>query len=390
MTSKKGNPRGIFERPAGSGVWWIRWHDAQGRRHREKAGTKATALKLYTKRKQQALERAKLPELHRRGPSFGELAQDALAYCRQHHRNGRNVPPHMARFLGWWKDRPADSLTPGEIEQRLVSVKWAPATFNRARALLSLTYNLGIRAGKVSANPAQRVQARKERNVRQGFITDTEYSALARSGGPLWLRTMLALGFTYGWRAGELLGLRVRQVNLAERTIRLEPGTTKNAEGRTVQLTAECFELVKACATGKGSSAPLFTHEDGRPVRAYRYAWETLCVKAGLGRVVCRSCGAAGRPCPDCGRRAIYAYRGLLFHDLRRSAVRNLERAGVPRSVAMKITGHRTEATFRRYAIVSPADLADATRKLEAARVEGAPQGAPNMQPQETVAPKPV
>ena len=73
----------------------------------------------------------------------------------------------------------------------------------------------------------------------------------------------------------------------------------------------------------------------------------------------------------------------MLFHDLRRSAVRNLERGAIPRSVGMKITGHKTEAVYRRYAIVSEADLAEAVGKLERSRLEshneGAPIGAPEV-----------
>jgi len=149
----------------------------------------------------------------------------------------------------------------------------------------------------------------------------------------------------------------------------------------------------------KGPSDFLFTREDGRPIKAYRHAWEQLCARAGLGSFVCKNCqapgpvtGAAGRRCPVCAKAnqvGIYRYEGLLFHDLRRSAVRNLERAGVPRSFAMKVTGHKTEAVYRRYAIVSEADMADAVGRLERMRLnsenEGAPLGAPASSVQVTI-----
>lgn len=335
--------RGIFEKLPGSRIWWVRYVDAHGCYRREKAGTKTTALVLYRKRKTEALEGRKLPELRRRVVTFSELAEDALAYGRQHKRSHQDDMWRMARCLVWWKDKPAESITPSEIEQRLFEQAWAPATVNRYRALLSFTFNLGIRHGKVSTNPARQIPRLPERNVRQGFVDDAQYIQLAQACDSLWLRALLALAYTYGWRKGELLSLRVRQVNLLERTIRLEPGTTKNEEGRTVKLTGETYELVKACVEGKQPDYYVFTHEDGSRVRDFRGAWLRLCQQTGIP--------------------------GLLFHDLRRSAVRNLERAGVPRSVATKITGHKTESVYRRYAIVSEADLAEATRKLEQAKV---------------------
>jgi len=372
--------RGVYERPKGSGTWWICWYDGQGRRHREKAGTKNAAINLYRKRKLQALQGHKLPELHRRRVTFGELANDALEYCQRHHRNPRTDEGRITRLLDWWKHLPADALNPGEIENRLARPEWSAATSNRYRALVSLIYRLGNRRGKVNANPARQVPARRERNARQGFVHDRQYAALARLCPSLYMRALLALGFTYGWRKGELLAMRVVQVNLVERTIRLEPGTTKNDEGRTAKLTPECYELVRACAAGKAPTEPLFTREDGTPVRDFSKTWADLCVAAGLGRFVCRTCKTPGRPCAACAkakRRTSYAYQGIIFHDLRRSAVRNLERAGVPRSVAMKITGHKTEAIYRRYAIVSEADMAEAVTRLEKLRIEQPPEQPP-------------
>jgi integrase len=86
----------------------------------------------------------------------------------------------------------------------------------------------------------------------------------------------------------------------------------------------------------------------GRPIRSLRRSWVTACRKA-------------GRP-------------GLLPHDLRRSAVRNRERAGISRSIAMKLTGHKTEAVYRRYAIVAENDLREAGAKLAAELGTDAPK----------------
>ena len=80
------------------------------------------------------------------------------------------------------------------------------------------------------------------------------------------------------------------------------------------------------------------------PIQSFRGVWRSACTRAGVP--------------------------GRLFHDLRRTAVRNLERAGVPRSVAMKVTGHKTEAVYRRYAIVSEADIADAVQRLDRLHAE--------------------
>jgi Phage integrase family len=125
----------------------------------------------------------------------------------------------------------------------------------------------------------------------------------------------------------------------------LEPGTTKNREGRMFVMTPELRATleVQRVATEivqrkRGLILPWVFHRRGKPIAGFRKAWAKACKHSG---------------CP-----------GRITHDFRRTAVRNLERAGVPRSVAMKMVGHKTEAICRRYAIVDEAMLREGAERL--------------------------
>jgi len=155
------------------------------------------------------------------------------------------------------------------------------------------------------------------------------------------MRALFEIAHTYGWRKSELL-MQVKQVDFNANVLRLE--TSKNGEGREVQITPKIRAMLIACASGKQPNDYLFTR-DGRPVKDFRKAWKKLCTDAGVP--------------------------GLLIHDLRRTAVRNLVRAGVPEKVAMIITGHKTRSVFERYNIVSQADIREALDKLEQSRRAG-------------------
>jgi hypothetical protein len=93
-------------------------------------------------------------------------------------------------------------------------------------------------------------------------------------------------------------------------------------------------------------------HRDGLPVGEFRKSWQTACIAAGLGSMICSRCEGegSGKRCPRC--KITRKYRGRIFHDFRRSGVRNLIRAGVPQNVATRISGHRTDSTFRRHDIL--------------------------------------
>ena len=133
--------------------------------------------------------------------------------------------------------------------------------------------------------------------------------------------------------------MRVNQLDIVQRVIRLEPGTTKNRDGREVLMTDTVHKLLSALVHGKAADDYVFTRANGKPVRDFRAMWQNACTHAGV---------------PE-----------LLFHDLRRTGARNLRRAGVADGIIMKIGGWRTRSVFERYAIVSRSDMNDAILKLQ-------------------------
>ncbi|HEY6330070.1 MAG TPA: site-specific integrase [Blastocatellia bacterium] len=148
----------------------------------------------------------------------------------------------------------------------------------------------------------------------------------------------MSVGYFTGMRLSEILDLRWGHVSFLDAEIRLDPGTTKTDEPRTVPLTGELLEMLKMEFHKNPEGEFIFVREDGR-IRSFRKAWASACKRANLG--------------------------GLLFHDLWRTGLRNLVRAGVPERVAMAISGHKTRSVFERYNIVSGRDLKEAANKLE-------------------------
>ena len=128
--------------------------------------------------------------------------------------------------------------------------------------------------------------------------------------------------------------------------------------------------MSESTTTGSVAGELVFTRK-GKPISSFRKAWSRACIDVSLARLRCRICNSEldkERNCATCKTtvpisRALY--EGLIFHDLRRTGVRNLVRAGVPERVAQAISGHKTRTVFERYNIVSEQDLTDAVRKLQ-------------------------
>ena len=155
-----------------------------------------------------------------------------------------------------------------------------------------------------------------------------------------------------------------RQVDFRGGIIRLDPGSTKNDEGRVfpfagyealARLLREQRERTEAVERTRRRIVRRVFRRSDKLIQDFRGAWEAACIAAGFYRVV-------NPEAPPAQQRKKAT---KLLHDFRRTAVRNLERAGVSRSVAMKLTGHKTESIYRRYAIVSESDLAEGVKKLD-------------------------
>jgi integrase len=271
----------------------------------------------------------------------------------------------------------------------------ANATINREMALLKRCYSLAIQAGKLTRRPY--IPRLREHNVRTGFVKDVQYEALARETEKvgLWLRAMFEVAYVYGWRKSELLNLRVRQVNLEERTIMLDPGQTKNDEGRQVNMTEKVFDLLQQCIACKEPEDYVFTRVPRPGGYVYREPgsrfWWIRCFRG--KQDIRRSTRTEDKEMAQAVLRLVIRERSttvwgiprrvtdfrenwrevtkaagcprLRFHDLRRTGIRNLRRSGVSEKISMRISGHLTRSVFDRYDIVDDADLKDAIRKLE-------------------------
>ena len=160
-------------------------------------------------------------------------------------------------------------------------------TINRELTLLKALLRFGARQTPPMVERLPAFPKRlKESNPRKGFVTYEEYTVLASNARELWLRALIAVAYTYGFRKSGLLNLRVGQVDLLHRWIMLEAGTTKNGDARRVKMTSEVFELMRACCNEKKHDDFVFTRADGSRVIEPRKNWYTLCLASGLGQLI--------------------------------------------------------------------------------------------------------
>lgn len=330
-------------------VWWIAY-SYRGKEFREssESESQAQAKKLLKKRLGE-MGRGRLIGPVEEKVTFEGMAED---FIRDYEVNGKRSgdsaklsKKHLGAFFGM--DRALD-ITTDRVRAYIANrqeEKAANASINRELAALKRMFTLAIQAGKLSSKP--HIPMLEENNARQGFVDHGGFLAL-RVALPEYLKDPITFLYLSGWRVGEMKALEWRDVDGAGRVVRLRPELSKSKDGRVLPLNGELLEIFDRARDQRRLDCPFVFHLDGKPIGDFHRSWQTACKVVGLN--------------------------GTIVHDLRRTAIRNMVRAGIPERVAMSLSGHKTRAIFDRYDIVDEGDLARATERLQG-HLENQPKG---------------
>ena len=330
-------------------IYWVKYY-RDGKSFRESSGSpKESDAKRLIRLREGDIARGipVTPRMDR--VKFDEMAEAVFDDYRINGR--RSLKDVKMRFnrhlLPFFGGRRAASITTSDVQRFIVSRKEAGATngeINRELAAFKRAYSLAIQQRRLMTKP--HVPTLKENNVRKGFFEREQFESV-RGYLPAELKQLVTFFYITGWRFSEVLNLHWSQVDFDASRVYLNAGETKNDDARVFPLTDALREVLRVqrvytetVQRSQGRICPWVFHREGKQIKSFRRSWITACKKAGVP--------------------------GRIPHDFRRTAVRNLVRAGVPEQVAMKMTGHKTRSVFERYNIVNDADLEKAARCLDA------------------------
>jgi site-specific recombinase XerD len=348
---KQEKHKGVFERVKGSGIWWIRYTDERGKRVASRIGTLSAAVRIYDQRTTEIRLGILLPHSRRRGTKFSELVADAIQFAEKHHRASRDFKQRVNLALDQFGDRVAESITTRELQDWLDEMaekrEWTGGTQNRFKSSLSTVFREGMRAGKVSVNPARLIRRSKEPLGRVRFLSYEEEAKLRKAiaatlpgrindnGQNAFAQLDIALHT--GLRKSEQFTATWDQVDLERGFIYLS--MTKNGTDRFVTLNSAAVEVLTGLKErhqrlGLPMDSTLFHSKRDGLIKNPRKWFATALEQAKI--------------------------EGVTWHTLRHTFASRLVMAGVDLKTVQELMGHKTIAMTARYAHLAP------THKLQA------------------------
>jgi len=330
-------------------IYWIKYY-RNGKPYRESSRSKKKMVAVeLLKLREGEISQGKVPGICFDRVRFDELAEDLLTDYRINGKKTlkwleRRIKLHLQPFFGGISVTGITTFRINAYINIRMEAGATNATINRELSALKRMFNLAAQCTPPKVGQVPHVPILKENNVRKGFFEYWEFVAL-RDALPEYLKGFVTFAYKTGWRVSEIRELTWSQVDLKQGIVRLEAGDTKNEEGRTIYLDEELkviFQNQWEIRKDNNNLIPyIFPNEEGNgKIKDFRGSWEKACREAKIGK--------------------------RLFHDFRRTAVRDMVRAGIPERVAMMISGHKTRSVFDRYNIVSDTDLKVAAAKREA------------------------
>ena len=319
-------------------TYWVQYY-RNGKPYRESTrGNREADAKRLLKLREVELAKGKLPGVQFDKVQFNDLKDDYLRDYRVNQRKSLRKANECVRHLEYFTSYKVPQINTPLIQkyiEKRISEGAANATINRELSALKRMLNMGARQTPPKVDRVPYIAMLKENNTRKGFFEHGDFIALIQAL-PTHLKGFTTFGYKTGWRIAEISNLKWAHVDLKQGIVKLDPGESKNTEGRTVYLDEELKEVFAQLWEDRKISQVLLpcvfpNKERTGSVMRFDKAWKRACIGAGIGI--------------------------KLFHDLRRTAVRNMVRAGISEKVAMMVSGHKTRAIFYRYNIVNESDL---------------------------------
>jgi integrase len=360
IMAKRAKGEGGLFRVKGSKNWRVQYYDASGKQVRVSAETPIKQKALAVLRRLQGdNDKGLVSMTELKKITYGELRAALIAdYQRKGNRSmyqtddgSENIGGLKAldEFFGFSADNPGVPFTQittdaaRKFAAKQVKADFSTATVNRSLACLRRMLAIAHEDSKIQHVP--KIRLLKEPPARKGFLEIKKFEELLHAL-PTHLRPLILFLYWCGVRLGEATQIEWSQVDLDACIIRLEEDQTKNESARNVPLPPVLVDILSAMEPKSGR-----VFDDTN----LRVEWSKACVAVGLGKRVKKTSESGN---------IWYEYNGLIVHDLRRSAIRNLVKAGVSENVAMKISGHKTASVFRRYHIVTTADVTNAMQQV--------------------------